>query len=306
MAEMNNNNEQININLTSGLNDMYNFMNNMVTNSTVLSILVIVMLSIIVIRVLFGAPDSSSMNSESTSSNWLLSLVIVIFIILLIISAIQYFFKVDIVKTIKDLITLEKVPDFVKDIQKATGSPVSNDNGGLGDASTTRVDAIRAPIPELLLSKQVFNIPENTYVYEDAKALCNAYGSRLATYQEVEEAYKNGADWCNYGWSDNQMALFPTQQSKYDNLQKIKGHENDCGRPGVNGGFIANPDMRFGVNCYGYKPRMTPQEEELMATQPVYPKTEKDLAFEQRVKFWKDRLKSILVSPFNHNTWSKL
>jgi hypothetical protein len=306
MDEMNNNNEQININLTSGLNDMYNFMNNMVTNSTVLSILVIVMLSIIVIRVLFGTPDSSSVNSESTSSNWLLSLVIVIIIILLIISAIQYFFKVDIVKTIKDLITLKQVPDFVKDIQKATGSPVSSDNGRLDDVSTTRVDAIKAPIPKLLLSKQVFNIPENTYVYEDAKALCSAYDSRLATYQEVEDAYRNGADWCNYGWSDNQMALFPTQQSKYDNLQKIKGHENDCGRPGVNGGFIANPDMRFGVNCYGYKPRMTPQEEELMATQPVYPKTEKDLALEQRVKFWKDRLKSILVSPFNHNTWSKL
>jgi len=308
MSETNNNTEQININLTSGLNDMYNFMNNMVTNSTVLSILVIVMLAIIVVRVLFGTADSSSssVNVDSSSTNWLLSLVIIIFIILLIISAIQYFFKVDIVKTVKDLITLEKVPDFVKDIQKASGSTVSTDNGRLEDASTTRVDAIKAPIPELLLSKQVFNIPENTYVYEDAKALCSAYGSRLATYQEVEDAYKNGADWCNYGWSDNQMALFPTQQSKYDQLQKIKGHENDCGRPGVNGGFIANPDMRFGVNCYGYKPRMTPQEEELMATQPVYPKTEKDLALEQRVKFWKDRLKSILVSPFNHSTWSKL
>jgi hypothetical protein len=306
MSETNNNIKQININLTSGLNSMYNFMNNMVINSTVLSILVIVMLAIIVVRVLFGATDSSSVNVDSSSSNWLLSLVITIFIILLLISAIQYFFNVDIVKTIKDLITLEKVPDFVKDIQKASGSPITSDTGRVEDTSTTRVDAIKAPIPELLLRKQVFNIPENTYVYEDAKALCSAYGSRLATYQEVEDAYKNGADWCNYGWSDNQMALFPTQQSKYDQLQKIKGHENDCGRPGVNGGFIANPEMRFGVNCYGYKPRMTPQEEELMATQPVYPKTEKDLALEQRVKFWKDRLKSILVSPFNHNTWSKL
>ena len=102
MSETNNNTEQININLTSGLNDMYNFMNNMVTNSTVLSILVIVMLAIIVVRVLFGTADSSSsssVNVDSSSTNLLLSLVIIIFIILLIISAIQYFFKVDIVKT---------------------------------------------------------------------------------------------------------------------------------------------------------------------------------------------------------------
>ena len=152
MSETNNNTEQININLTSGLNDMYNFMNNMVTNSTVLSILVIVMLAIIVVRVLFGADSSSSsVNVDSSSTNWLLSLVIIIFIILLIISAIQYFFKVDIVKTVKDLITLEKVPDFVKDIQKASGSTVSTDNGRLEDASTTRVDAIKAPIPEFVV-----------------------------------------------------------------------------------------------------------------------------------------------------------
>jgi hypothetical protein len=27
---------------------------------------------------------------------------------------------------------------------------------------------------------------------------------------------------------------------------------------------------------------------------------------ENRVNYWKDKLTEILVSPFNHNTWSKL
>ena len=102
------------------------------------------------------------------------------------------------------------------------------------------------------------------------------------------------------------MALFPTQQKTFDKLQKIEGHENDCGRPGINGGYIANPAVRFGVNCYGYKPRMTETEKELMATEPIYPQTMKDLAMEKRVNYWKDRLSEILVSPFNHNSWSKL
>jgi hypothetical protein len=37
-------------------------------------------------------------------------------------------------------------------------------------------------------------------------------------------------------------------------LQGIKGHEHDCGRPGINGGYFDNPEMRFGVNCFGAKP----------------------------------------------------
>ena len=34
-----------------------------------------------------------------------------------------------------------------------------------------------------------------------------------------------------------------------------KGHENDCGRPGINGGYIDNHNVKFGINCYGHKPR---------------------------------------------------
>ena len=28
-----------------------------------------------------------------------------------------------------------------------------------------------------------------------------------------------------------------------------------CGNPGINGGYFANPDLKFGVNCYGIKPK---------------------------------------------------
>lgn len=152
---------------------------------------------------------------------------------------------------------------------------------------------------------EVFNISDNTHVYSDAKAVCAAYDARLATYQEVEKAYTDGAEWCNYGWSDGQMALFPTQQSTYDKLQTIEGHEHDCGRPGVNGGYMANPAMKFGVNCFGEKPDMTPIEQSIMETDPIYPKTAKDLAMEKRVQYWKSRLSEILVSPFNHASWNK-
>ena len=162
------------------------------------------------------------------------------------------------------------------------------------------------PVPEIKIKKQVFNIPGNTYTYPDAKALCTAYGAELATYSQIEKAYNKGAEWCNYGWSDGQMALFPTQQQTFDNLQEIEGHENDCGRPGINGGYMENPKLRFGVNCYGYKPKITSEEEELMEDTTPYPLTKKDIAMQHRVDYWKSKLNEILVSPFNYKNWSKI
>jgi hypothetical protein len=231
-------------------------------------------------------PTPPSDAISNSSSNTLTVILIAFFVILVIINGLQYFFGIDVIAKLKNLLTGNPEVDITVD--------------------TSRVEAAKAPVPEILLRPQVFNIPGNEYVYPDAKALCSAYGARLATYKEVEDSYKDGAEWCNYGWSEGQMALYPTQQKTYDELQKIEGHENDCGRPGVNGGYIANPKVRFGVNCYGFKPRINSTEEDLMATEPIYPKTLKDIAMENRVNYWKDKLSGILVSPFNHNTWSRL
>jgi hypothetical protein len=154
--------------------------------------------------------------------------------------------------------------------------------------------------------KEVFNIPGNYYTYEQSKAVCEAYDADLATYDQVEKAYNAGGEWCNYGWSEGQMALFPTQQASYDKLQKIEGHEHDCGRPGVNGGYIANPNVKFGVNCYGKKPAQTQYESDLMKTQKGYPINEKDILFQKQVDYWKNKINDLLVSPFNYNSWSKI
>jgi hypothetical protein len=286
----------VNTGLGTVATDMYSFINSLFSNPSVVIILVVIIVIYVIIFMYLGESgsststftplSSSSTESRSGSAQTITIMVVAIFIILVVINGLQYFFGVDIIASLKNILTGNPEIDITVD--------------------TSRKEAAKAPIPEILLRPQVYNIPENTYIYPDAKALCTAYGSRLATYKEVEDAYNKGGEWCNYGWSDGQMALFPTQQKTFDELQKIEGHENDCGRPGVNGGYMSNPALRFGVNCYGYKPRMTPEEEDLMATRPIYPKTAKDIAMENRVNYWKDKLKEILVSPFNHDTWSKL
>jgi len=273
-------------------NDTYDYINGLLSTP---SIIFIFLLVIVIYLIVFaslgsnGSADATTANSSNGASGTTIigTIVVGIFIVLVLINGFQYFFGIDIVASLKNI---------------ASGNPEVDIT-----IDQSRLDAAKnAPVPEILMRRQVFNIPGNDYVYEDAKALCKAYGSRLATYKEVEDAYKDGGEWCNYGWSDGQMALFPTQYKTWANLQKIEGHENDCGRPGVNGGYMANPKVRYGVNCYGFKPRMTPVEEDLMATQPIYPKTEKDIAMENRVNYWKDKLSDILVSPFNHNSWSRL
>lgn len=90
----------------------------------------------------------------------------------------------------------------------------------------------------------------NLYTY-----VCQAFNGRLATYGEIEETYNNGAEWCNYGWSQDQMAHFPAQKDTWSKLQISKESKNDCGRPGINDGYMANPIKNFGVNCYGIKRR---------------------------------------------------
>jgi len=273
-------------------NDTFDYINNLLSNPSVIIILVIVIIIYIIIFMsLGGDPTPPTDEVSNSSSNSLAVILMAFFIILVTINGFQYFFGVDIIAKVKNLLTGNPEVDITVDTSRVEAS---------------RIEASKAPVPEILLRQQVFNIPGNEYVYPDAKSLCSAYGARLATYKEVEESYKNGAEWCNYGWSDGQMALFPTQQKTYDELQKIEGHENDCGRPGVNGGYMANPALKFGVNCYGYKPRMNSTEQQLMETVPLYPKTLKDIAMENRVNYWKDKLSEILVSPFNHNTWSKL
>lgn len=153
---------------------------------------------------------------------------------------------------------------------------------------------------------EVFNVGNNMYTYDDAQTICAAYGSRLATYDEIEEAYNNGAEWCNYGWSDNQSAYFPTQKSTWNELQKTKDRKNLCGRPGVNGGYMDDPNMRFGVNCYGKKPLPKPEDLKALKQSQLPPKSQDDVITDLKVQFWKDNSDKLLqINSYSKDKWSQ-
>jgi len=275
--------EVVNTSTTIDPVNMYNNLNNYILNPFVFIIIFLIIVAYYVFSSSLANNQGDITSTSSSSFNFLTFIVVIVLILLLLINAFQYFFSINVIAYIHDLFTSNPKVDIVVD--QGSYKP--------------------AILPKLKNKKQVFNIPGNYYSYDDAKALCNAYGADLANYQQVEHAYRDGGEWCNYGWSDGQMALFPTQQNTFDNLQKSKGHEHDCGRPGVNGGYIANPKIKFGVNCYGIKPKMTEKEDELMKKASPYPETVEEIEFQKKVDYWKNKIDEILVSPFNYNEWNK-
>ncbi len=185
---------------------------------------------------------------------------------------------------------------------------------GVFDVSTTNTGEIdvkfyekapapAAPIaitPQSLEESEVFFVSGNDYTYDDAPAVCAAYGADLATYDQVNSAYSAGGEWCGYGWTQGGMALFPTQPGTWDLLQKEADQtkRTACGRPGVNGGYF-NPSNKFGVNCYGVKPTNKTMKFPL----PV-PGTD-GAGFDKMVDKYKGMLSRMTVSAFNRMGWSE-
>ena len=292
------------MNISTIINNIYNFITD---KSIIITIIIVILLYLFIFFVLGNSSNQQSSSSifdttsnnnnneyymDSSTSSYIILFIFIVFLILLFWYFIPFsllnYFNYKYITGISDIFTDH--PSISVDV----------------DTTPTSENTTTKSLPTRVPPDQVFNIPGNYYNYNDAKSLCNAYGSRLANYSEVENAYNNGAEWCNYGWSDDQMALFPTQAETYKNLQKIPGHEHDCGRPGINGGYISNPKVRFGVNCYGKKPKMTDIEEQLMETSTPYPLTEDDIMMERKTEMLKKKLPEILVSPFNYNNWYKI
>ena len=216
-----------------------------------------------------------------------------IFIVVVVINGFQYFFNTNITTEISNLLSTKPQITISQTV------PTEHDSGS-GDLEVG---------PSLKMRKQVFHIPASVYDYDNAKALCQAYGANLANIDQIEEAHKSGAEWCSYGWSDNQMILYPTQKSSWEELQKSTdpAKKNSCGRPGINGGYIENASMKAGVNCYGPKPEINPASSKLMSSIQNYEAGKMlDPLHEARVQQMKSKINDVVVAPFNKSAWSLL
>ncbi len=190
-----------------------------------------------------------------------------------------------------------------------------NNNSMNSDNSNNNSDVNNASSPgfnpnyfsnEVSSEPQVFSISENIWTYDDAEAVCKSFDSELATYEQMVEEYKKGGNWCNRGWiksddnSPSKETAHPIQQDFYNKMQDNEPERrDDCGDVGLNRSTWPNPNLTFGVNCYGVKP--PPRTHEKVKNIYVSDK-ERRLADQMaRVKKMKPNL-SLL--PFDSERWS--
>jgi len=154
-------------------------------------------------------------------------------------------------------------------------------------------------------AKEVFNVSKNNYSYYDAAPLCKALGAELATYDEVKQAWQNGADWCNYGWVKGQMAVYPTQKGTYEELQQGPDDQKGaCGKPGLNGGYFDNPELKFGVTCSGKRPSQSQHDANAISSGSTRPLTASGLEFDKKVQQFKEDSETLGILPFNKERWN--
>ena len=101
------------------------------------------------------------------------------------------------------------------------------------------------------------------------------------------------------------MAIYPTQKETYAKLQKgAPEFRNACGVPGVNGGYFDNPELRFGVNCFGVKPAQKATDE-FLDSQVALPQTAEEFEFEKKVQRFRDQMDNATILPFQKGRWTE-
>ena len=264
--------------------DFYDNLNNLGSNPFVLIVLIVIILIYYILFSFVGKSydyGSIQNNDNARSSGYYIieALLWGIFILLVFVNGLAYFFSINVITELKNIfsqepeINISTVVDQQQDIS--------------------------------MNQEEVYHVPGNRFTYHDAKAVCKAFDGDIATYNQLNESNKKGASWCSYGWTNEQLGLYPTSQTDWTKLQSKEGHKYDCGLPGINGGYVPNPHTKLGANCYGVKPKQSELEKQYVA-KDLYPKTTKELLFDQRVQFWKERIGNVLITPFNSDNWFKV
>lgn len=162
--------------------------------------------------------------------------------------------------------------------------------------------------------KEVFLI-YNKYTYPEAKEICKLYKGRLATDADLDKAFRNGANWCNWGWLEGKKIAYPVQEKYWEQVEKT--HKGHCGpTAGINKLSNIDPSKKYSVNCYGIKPRKSKKDlsldDDLDLLQPKNKDTLQDRIKqcklekkEKEAKKWaKEQKKGVRIVNFNKYKWS--
>lgn len=217
-------------------------------------------------------------------------IIFLFFVIMIVIMGTNYFFGIQLTTTLNNLFNQPEVNvAIVEPTEQSESTDSSGFTGNVDQEEHT--DSYPEVHEKKTFKSQVYHV-QGRYDYPTAKAVCKAYHGKLATIQQMNDAYKKGAEWCDYGWSKDSTVLYPTQLSSWKKYQKTE-HKEQCGIPGVNGGYNLHPEQKLGINCFGPKPDGKMPDNPM----PIQPVDEND-------SYWQN--KNLSISPFNYTAWSEL
>ena len=160
--------------------------------------------------------------------------------------------------------------------------------------------------------KEVFLI-YNKVNYLQAKELCKLYSGRLATKEDLEEAFKDGANWCTWGWLDGEKIGYPVQEKFWTLIEKK--HRGHCGpTAGINIIDNIDPLKVYSVTCYGKKPKKSKNDTDLElvlnevnaddSLQTEIDKCKRAKQEAEQKKWIDEEKKNIRIVTFNDSQWS--
>ncbi len=160
--------------------------------------------------------------------------------------------------------------------------------------------------------KEVFLV-YNKYTYSEAQEICKLYKGRIATEADLEKAFKNGANWCNWGWLEGKKIAYPVQEKYWEQVEKV--HKGHCGpTAGINKISKIDPSKKYSINCYGIKPRKSKHDLSLDDGLLKYKNTDNlenrikqcklDKQEKEAKKWARDQKKNVRIVNFNKNKWS--
>lgn len=179
--------------------------------------------------------------------------------------------------------------------------PVPINSGGYYSAAPVPSStATSGPTQSNSSIKQVFNVKENIYAADDAGGVCGALGADVASLQQLVDAHRQGANWCNVGWTKEGLAAYPIQNEFWQKMQgNNPNNRNICGQPGIN---LSRGDagLLYGVNCYGVKPE--PKNGELIKE---VVQNDADIALQAKIAQFQKTVNNMTLAPFSANKWSE-
>ncbi len=143
--------------------------------------------------------------------------------------------------------------------------------------------------------KEVYHIAYPRVPFDKADAVCDQNEGKLASYNQLLHAYQHGSSWCSHGWTKDGTAFYPTSKMVWKRIQQAENPKDRqmCGHIGLNGG-IFNKDMKFGVNCYGIKPKQDGKYKHSPLPKRIEKKKTKSETFND-----------IIIAPFNRKRWNR-